>query len=115
MAPEDQTYYIRWGTGASTEYVGEKVDPELGYRDYPVPRIASDNYGRYDIRIVAGDKYAHRPEDQEVPLGAILFLYGEYVACQGGRDTLYFSWQPGASFSPPITRMLCGSHRYAPL
>ena len=57
------------GLGVLNRIRGRKVDPELGYRDYPVPRIASDNYGYYAFTIEAGDKDARSPEDQETPLG----------------------------------------------
>jgi hypothetical protein len=124
MVPEGETYRIEWGAPFSKANMeGETVDPELGYRDYPVREEATreDAYGTsYDISIYAGDEDAYGAGDDEVPLGAILFVSGEYAECDGGRGRLQISWRTtplgsDAELGPAMTRMVCGSHRYAPL
>ena len=116
LAPEGEPYDIQWGYGFSQENVeGEVVDPELGYRDYPVRDQAVAYNGRgFNILIEAsgGKPGGYR---EEVSLGAVLFVEGEYAACRGDQGEIYLNWMSGQSYSPPIQRMICGSHRYAPL
>ena len=91
------------------------VDPKLGYRDYPVREQAVTYDGRgFDIIIEAsgGKPGGYR---QEVPLGAVLFVEGEYAYCHGAEGRIYLNWRSGLSDWPPLRRMICGSHRYAPL
>jgi hypothetical protein len=118
LAPEGETYRIEWGRGFSKEIVeGEQVDPGLGYRDHPVQADAVDRYGGYNISVYAGDERTHPAGDDEVPLGAVLFVSGEYKYCKGAQSgALHLNWTPGeAAGGPALQRMICGSHRYAPL
>ena len=82
LAPEGEPYDIQWGHGFSQENVeGEVVDPKLGYRDYPVRNQAVTYDGRgFNIVIEAsgGKPGGYR---EEVPLGDVLFVEGEYAHC----------------------------------
>jgi len=120
LAPEDEKYRVEWGSGLSQVIdEGEQIDPELGYRDYPVRAEAVGRDGLYDITIYAGD----RAEDingyptgkADVPLGAVLFVAGEYADCKGGRRSLDINWRPYNGSGSAMKRMICGSHRYAPI
>src|SRR5215208_6713588 len=89
LAPEEEEYRIEWGSGFWTDTdEGEKVDPELGYRDYPLREEALDSNRHIQIKIYAGNKAAHPTGNPEVPLGAVLFVSGEYAECRGGRSYL---------------------------
>jgi len=114
-APEGEEYRIEWGSGFGTETdKGEEVDPELGYRDYPVQAEAIDRSGYYHITVYAGDERTYPAGKRDVPLGAVLFVSGEYAHCQGGHTgALHLNWHPGEGLGQPMKRMTCGSHRYA--
>jgi hypothetical protein len=117
LAPEGEPYDIQWGGGFSKEDLeGEVVDPKLGYRDYPVrdEAVSRGPSEGFDIKIEAsgGKPGGYR---QEVPLGTVLFVEGEYAECHGGTGNIYIFWKGHKDFGPTMTRMLCGSHRYAPL
>ena len=117
LAPEEEEYRIEWGSGFSTVTdEGEKVDPELGYRDYPLREEASDSNRHFQIKVYAGDKAAHPAGNAEVPLGAVLFVSGEYAQCTGGRGAINVSWTLGRKDLGSTTmRTACASYRYAPL
>jgi hypothetical protein len=116
LAPEGEPYDIQWGSGFSKEnQEGEMVDPNLGYRDYPV-RDQAKTYDSSGFEIVI-EASGGRPGGyrEEVSLGAVLFVEGEYAYCRGDQGEIFLNWRPGQGNSAPITRMLCGSHRYVPL
>jgi hypothetical protein len=117
LAPEKEEYRIEWGSGFWTDTdEGEKVDPELGYRDYPLREEALDSNRHFQIKIYAGNKAAHPTGNAEVPLGAVLFVSGEYAECRGGRGAIYVSWTLGRKDLGSTTmRTACASYRYASL
>jgi hypothetical protein len=116
IAPEHETYRIVWGSGFSTATdEAETIDPELGYRDYPVRAAARDRSGNYNISVYAGDKDTHPAGDEEVPLGAVLFISGKYAQCEGGRGFVDPDWSPRHGLDSPLMRILCASHRHARL
>jgi hypothetical protein len=93
LAPEDEKYRIEWGSGFSkVTDEGEQVDPEIGYRDYPVRAEAVDHSGTYDIRIYAGDRAedinGYPADKQGISLEAVLFIGGEYANCRGTNQWL---------------------------
>jgi hypothetical protein len=98
IAPEGEPYRIEWGTGFSRETVeGEEVDPELGYRDYPVHPKAVDKSGSYTIWVRAGDEERYRSGNDDIPLGALLFIDGKYADCEGVGVRLMLSGHVTAS------------------
>ena len=51
LAPEEEEYRIEWGSGFWTDTdEGEQVDPELGYRDYPLREEALDSNRHFQIK-----------------------------------------------------------------
>jgi len=116
IAPEGAPYYIEWGSGFSNPTEPGEVDPNLGYRDHPVdPAAVEDDH--FDITVRAGlendDTYS--PGDDDVSLGAVLFVAGETVECKGGSGTLFIDWRPDDGAGGAVKRMTCGSHRWAPV
>jgi hypothetical protein len=116
IAPEHETYRIVWGSGFSTATdEGETIDPELGYRDYPVRAAARDDFGNYNISVYAGDKDTYPTGNDEVSLGAVLFVSGKYAECRGGGGDIRPNWSPREGLDSQPKRILCASHRHARL
>ena len=112
VAPEDATYRIEWGPDMSPPTTVGKVDPDVGYRDYPVRRAALDQ-GDIVITVYAGKNSS--VGNNEIDIGAVLFVSGQYAQCDGGAGRVYITLFVDDELGGPLKRTTCGSHRWVPL
>jgi hypothetical protein len=116
LVPEGETYRIEWGTGfeKKTEE-GDVQDPHTRYRDHAVPDEAVDRQGRIIATIYVGIDRYNPAGNNDVAVGAVLFVMGEYADCEGGNGYIFIRWAPHQELDTGTLRATCGSHRYAPL
>ncbi len=116
LVPEGETYRVVWGQGFAQETVeGGPQDPNTGYRDHPAPDEALDGNGGIHATIYVGANDYNQVGNDELGVGAVLFVSGQYAECKGGKARVYINWRPSDGLDSGINRMICGSHRYARL
>lgn len=110
-APEGAPYEITWGT--SWESQRDKVPSGDAYVDYAVPDEAVDG-DRIVASVETGFLIAGRPVE-DVDLGAVLFVNGEYADCNGGSGSVDIDWSTYDGQGFALTRTTCGTHRWGGL
>lgn len=108
-APAGESYRIDWGLGYGTQ--SGKVASGDAYVDYTIPGELLDT-GDISIGIDAGSNLTH-VEQEEVVLGAVLYIDKKSVDCDGAPNAVNVNWNSYEEQGGPITRMTCGTYKWS--
>ncbi len=89
IAPAGEPYEVTWGSAWESQR--GKVPAGDAYVDYAVPYQASDGDG-IDASVESGLLISDTTPVDDVDLGVVLFVNGEYAQCDGGSNSVDIYW-----------------------
>ena len=110
-APEGEPFQIDWGIGAGTQR-GE-VPTGSEYVDHTIPTEIAESDDLF-ISIRAGSALTYVGQE-EVNVGAILYVDGKYADCSESIDEVGVNWSSYEELGGTGVRVACGSYRWADL
>ncbi len=111
-APAGEPYEITWGS--AWESHRGKVPAGDAYVDHAVPYEAWDGDG-IEASVESGLLVSGTTPVDDVDLGVVLFVDGEYAQCEGGSNSADIYWSEYDGTGGGLTRTLCGTHRWGGL